>query len=83
MVIDSSNVHCASEGLIIYRQGRRNRTMHLYEVTWPTDLVVLGVTRANAETSHGVRVGDGGCRDVGGSEKFSHGMVRYPTNVRK
>jgi hypothetical protein len=33
--------------------------------------------RANAETSHSVRVGAGGCRNViGGSEKFLYGMVR-------
>ena len=29
--------------------GRRNRTLHLYEVT-ATNLLVLGVSRANAET---------------------------------
>ena len=66
-------VHCGSN---IWVQDRRNRTLHLHEVTWPTNLLIFRFSRANAEMSHNVRVGAGGCRDIVGSGKFSHGVVR-------
>jgi len=53
----------------INSSGRRNRTLHLYEGT-ATNLLVFGFSRANAETSHSMRVGAGGCRNVMGSEIF-------------
>ena len=34
--------------------GRRNRTLHLYEMTWPTNLLVLGFSRANADVAQRV-----------------------------
>ena len=39
--------------------GRRKRTLHLYVVT-ATNLVLKFRLRANAETSHSVRIGPGG-----------------------
>ena len=70
-------IQTGSKGLYIYiRKSRRNRTLHLYEVIWPTNLLVFGFSRANAETSHSMRMGAGGSRDVAGSKKFSHGIVR-------
>ena len=59
--------------------GRRKRTLHLYAVTATN----LGLLRANAETSHSVRVGPGGgwlCV-VGGGEKFSDGEISKTTTV--
>jgi hypothetical protein len=54
--------------------GRRKRTLHLYAVT-ATNLVL---PRANAETSHSVRYNlvVVVISIIGGSEKFSYGMVR-------
>src|SRR5438105_8606796 len=42
--------------LYLELQGRRKRTLHLYAVTATN----LGLLRANAETSHSVRIGPGG-----------------------
>jgi len=64
--------------LLIYSYlGSQNLTLHLYEVIWPTNLLIFGLSRANAETSHSVPVGASGYRDVAGSsKKFLYGIVR-------
>ena len=57
--------------------GRRNRTLHLYVVT-ATNLGLRSFrSRANAETSHSVRVGLVVVVSVGAVvKKFLHGIVR-------
>ena len=59
--------------------GRRKRTLHLYAVTATN----LGLLRANAETSHSVRIGPSSAwlYVVGGGKKISDGEISKTTIV--